>query len=116
MSKPGRNQRWMKAVSVTAFVSLIGIGLLAISTLVGAFMLVEVAMTRYVPQEEKLQGIFLVNQYYRPTGAYGCGMGSITTAKALVFFPFVEYRTEHDPCTHENWGCRIERGTWEGCY
>lgn len=106
------------------FLNLIGLGLmivglslsfLTIGTLGGLFLAVELAQTRSVPQEEKRQGAWLLNQYFIPTGAYGCGMGKLITAKAPIFFPLVEYRTEYDPCVLDDFGCYIERGSWEAC-
>lgn len=78
------------------------------------FHVLELSGTRSVPQADKLQGAYLVNQYFIPTSAYGCGMGKLITAKAPVFFPLFEWRTEFDPCTHEDWGYLIEHGSWEG--
>ncbi|MFZ1693622.1 MAG: hypothetical protein WAT74_10525 [Flavobacteriales bacterium] len=113
--RPGITQRWMKMTSTAVLICVIGFGILTISTLVGAFMAVEIAMTMTVPQDEKLKGVLLTNQYFQPTGAYGCGYGALTTAKAFVLFPIIEYRTGHDPCVHDDYGCFIERGSWEAC-
>jgi len=103
--------RWMAgAVALALIISFFTL----ISTLGGLFFLSELTGARSVPQQQKLQGKFLVNQYFMGVGAYGCGMGKLITAKALVFFPLVEYRTDFDPCTHEDWGYLIEHGSWEG--
>ena len=103
--------RWM--AGAVALVLIIWFFTL-ISTLGGLFFLSELTGARSVPQQQKLQGAYLVNQYFIPTGAYGCGMGKLITAKALIFFPFIEYRTEYDRCTHEDWGYLIKHDSWEG--
>ena len=80
----------------------------------GLFALFELVGTSSIPGTYQVNGLIMEHKYFRPTGAWGCGMGSLTTAKAMVFFPLVEYRTDFDPCTHEDWGYVIEHGSWEG--
>lgn len=103
--------RWVSALLLCTVV--VGV-LWSLSDLGGLFFFSEVGSTRSVPQENKVQGVWLVNQYFMPVGAYGCGQGRLITAKAPIFFPLFEYRTESDLCTHEDWGYVIEHGSWEG--
>jgi hypothetical protein len=106
--------RWLNSFGPALLGFVFALPIILPASLGGLFFVLELTGTRSVPQDDKLQGFLLVNQYFRPTGAPGCGMGSLTTAKAWVFFPLVEYRTDFDPCTHEDWGYLIEHGSWEG--
>lgn len=108
--------KWLNAIGPFLLGLAVFMPFLLIGSLGGMFLAFELAGTRSVPQVDKLQGMYLVNQYFVPIGAYGCGMGKLITAKAPVFFPLIEYRTEFDPCTHENWGCLIRNGNWDDCY
>lgn len=110
--------KWLNATGPVMLGLALGLPLVVYNSLSmrELFHVLELSGTRSVPQADKLQGMYLVNQYFIPTGAYGCGMGRLITAKAFVLFPIVEYRTAYDPCTHENWGCLIRNGDWDGCY
>lgn len=90
--------------------------LTVLSTMGGMFFLFDLLGTRTVPLGTKREGLYLTHLYFTPVGAYGCGQGELTTSKALILFPFLEYRTDYDPCTLENWGCLIEKGSLEDCY
>lgn len=107
--------QWLNSLGPALLGLAFALPIILPASLGGLFFALELVSTRSVPQVDKLQGILVVNQYFRPTGVPGCGMGSLTTAKALVFFPLVEYRTDFDPCTDEDWGCFIEKGSWEAC-
>lgn len=106
---------WLNALGPLMLALGLVFPMLLVASLGGVLVVADVAQTRSVPQVDKVQGMWLVNQYFKPTGAYGCGMGSLTTAKAPVFFPFIEYRTEFEPCVHDDYGCFIDRGSWEAC-
>jgi len=80
-----------------------------------AFGLINTARAEDVPGKKKVDGIWLERQYFQPRVLMGCGYGSLSTAKTLVFFPVIEYRTEFVPCTDEDRGCFIEKGSWEAC-
>ena len=103
--------RWVSGALIGASLILV---LMVTSSIGGLLFAMNSMGGRTVPQEDKVQGTLLVNQYFIPVGAPGCGMGQLITAKALVFFPLIEYRTEYDPCTHEDWAYLIEHGSWEG--
>lgn len=106
---------WLNSLGPVLLGVLLALPIILTTSLGGLFFTLSFAGTKAVPQEEKLQGMLLVNQYFRPEGATGCGYGALTTAKALVLFPFIEYRTNHEPCVHDDYGCYIERGSWEAC-
>ena len=107
--------KWMNAIGPILLGLAVALPLLLVGSLGGLFLTLELAGTRSVPQEDKAQGAYLVNQYFIPTGAYGCGQGRLITAKALIFFPLIEYRTNYEPCVHDDFGCYIEKGSWEAC-
>ena len=107
--------KWMKGTWAAVLSIVLALAIFFTGTLGTLLMASVFISTRSVPQQHKLQGVWFVNQYFRGTGAWGCGYGSLTTAKAPVFFPLVEYRTEFVPCTDEDWGCFIEKGSWEAC-
>ncbi|MBL8000574.1 MAG: hypothetical protein JNL05_01315 [Flavobacteriales bacterium] len=107
--------KWMQGTWAAILSIVLALSIIFTGTLGALLMTSEFISTRSVPQAIKLQGVFLVNQYFTPTGAIGCGMGQLTTVKAFVLFPIVEYRTEYDPCIHEDYGCFIEKGSWEAC-
>lgn len=108
----GSARTWLRWISGT----IIGVSLILLLVITSSFggliTFLDTMGGRTVPQENKLQGTLLVNQYFIAVGVPGCGMGQLITAKASVFFPIIEYRTEYDPCTHEDWGYYIEHGTW----
>lgn len=111
----GRSVRpWVRWCAGTLVAVLLVMFFLVTSPVAGLLAFLNAMGARTVPQENKLQGALLVNQYFIPVGAPGCGMGQLITAKAPVFFPLIEYRTDFDPCTHEDWGYLIDHGSWEG--
>jgi hypothetical protein len=106
---------WLNAMGPALLGLLLALPIILTASLGGFFFTLSVAGTKAVPQEEKLQGMLLVNQYFRPEGATGCGYGALTTAKAFVLFPIIEYRTVYEPCVHDDFGCFIAKGSWEAC-
>ena len=106
---------WFNAPGPALLGILLALPIIATLSLGGMFFALSFAGTKRVPQVQDRQGLLLVNQYFRPHAATGCGYGTLTTAKAFILFPFIEYRTGHDPCVHDDFGCYIERGSWEAC-
>ena len=106
---------WLNAMGPVLLGLLLALPIILTASLGGLFFALSFAGTKAVPQVDKRQGMLLVNQYFRPNGATGCGYGTLTTAKAFVLFPIIEYRTDHDDCVHDDFGCYIERGSWEAC-
>jgi hypothetical protein len=106
---------WLNAIGPAMLGLALAVPFLIIGSLGGMFIAFELAGARSVPQADKLRGVLLVNQYFIPTGAYGCGQGRLITAKAFLLFPLVEYRTDYEPCVHDDFGCYIEHGSWEAC-
>jgi hypothetical protein len=106
---------WLNSLGPVLLGLLLALPIILTTSLGGLFFALSFAGTKAVPQEDNLQGMLLVNQYFRPHGATGCGYGTLTTAKAFVLFPIIEYRTMHEPCVHDDFGCFIEKGSWEAC-
>jgi hypothetical protein len=106
---------WLNSLGPTILGLLLALPIILTTSLGGLCFMLSFAGTKAVPQEEKLQGMLLLNQYFRPEGATGCGYGALTTAKAFVLFLIIEYRTAYEPCIHDDYGCYIERGSWEAC-
>jgi hypothetical protein len=106
---------WLNAMGPALLGLLLALPIILTASLGGLFFALSFAGTKAVPQEKKMQGMLLVNQYFRPEGASGCGYGALTTAKALVLFPIIEYRTVYEPCVHDDIGCFIAKGSWEAC-
>jgi|694.fasta_scaffold25831_3 hypothetical protein len=106
---------WLNSLGPVLFGLLLALPIILTASLGGLFFTLSFAGTKAVPQADKLQGMFLVNQYFRPYNATGCGYGALTTAKAFVLFPIIEWRTDHDDRVHDDFGCFIERGSWEAC-
>src|SRR6186713_2029301 len=66
---------WLNSLG-PAFLGLaFALPIILTASLGGLFFAFEFAGTQSVPQQDKLQGFLMVNQYFRPTGAWGCGMG-----------------------------------------
>lgn len=106
---------WLNSLGPALLGLLLALPIILTTSLGGLFFMLSFAGTKAVPQEEKLEGMLLVNQYFRPEGATGCGYGALTTAKAFVLFPIIEYRTSFEPCVHDDFGCFIEKGSWKAC-
>jgi hypothetical protein len=106
---------WLNAMGPALLGLLLALPIILTASLGGLFFTLSFSGTKAVPKAEKLQGMHLVNQYFRPYNATGCGYGALTTAKAFVLFPIIEWRTDHDDCVHDDFGCFIERGSWEAC-
>ncbi len=106
---------WLNSLGPVLLGLLLALPIILTTSLGGLFFTLAFAGTKAVPQEEKLQGMLLVNQYFRPNEATGCGYGTLTTAKAFVLFPIIEYRTVYEPCVHDDFGCFIAKGSWEAC-
>ena len=106
---------WLNSLGPALLGLLLALPVILTTSLGGLFFTIEFAGTRAVPQEKKLQGMLITNQYFRPRSGTGCGYGTLTTSKSWVLFPIIEYRTEHDPCVHDDFGCFINKGSWEAC-
>lgn len=108
-------RRWLNSLGPALLGFVFALPIILPASLDRLFFVLELAGTRSVPQDDKVQGMLVVNQYFRPTGVPGCGYGTLTTSKSWVLFPIIEYRTEHDPCVHDDFGCFINKGSWEAC-
>lgn len=106
---------WLNSMGHALLGLLLAIPIILTASLGGLFFTLSFAGTKAVPQADKLQGMLLVNQYFRPYNTTGCGYGALTTAKAFVLFPLIEWRTDHDDRVHDDFGCFIKRGSWEAC-
>lgn len=56
------------------------------------------------------------HRYFMPTGAWGCGYGSLTSTRAVPWFPVLELETDFEPCAADDFGCYIRTGSWYECY
>jgi len=64
--------------------------------------------------ESSSDGDFMIElEYFKPTGAWGCGYGTYWKTKTLKYFPIIEYQTFKNDCTHDDWGYYIKTGKWE---
>ena len=70
-----------------------------------------VLQTKFI--ESKTNGNFIELNYFRPTGAWGCGYGTYWESKTLKYFPLIEHITHENDCTQDDWGYYIKTGKWE---